>query len=422
MISRMALIILLAVSVMVAFAGCGDSTDSAAPSSSGESGDSGNSAVDAGGDGVSSGEVRRIGPGPLYGEDTPDPAYVQAGSKAAMRKAIEHLRQTQNDDGGWPAPNSKESNLGVTSVAVTGLASAGVPADDPMMARAVEYMLGFVRDDGSIHDGTSMNYTTSLCSAALAMIDAAKYEAVIRKAGENIGQKQWGGDPESADFGGSGYGGKHDRPDMSNTSFAIQARHAMQEAGIDIEDEFMKNAAVFVSRNQGGEASKGYWVGAADGGFIYTTHNGGESKAGKFLMASGGEGLKAYGSMTYAGFLSLIYAGLDRQDQRVQAALDWMGKNWTLEENPQMGLQGYYYYLMLVGKALRAYGEPQLTDDKGTAIQWRKALTAKLIELQQADGSWINEADRWYEGAKPVVTGYGLIAMSAAMQELPGDK
>ncbi len=356
----------------------------------------------------------------LYQGD--DPAYVAPGTKAAMRKAIDHLRKTQNADGGWSPPGADASNLGISAVALTGLASAGVPADDKMVSKAVSYILSFARDDGGIHDGTVMNYTTSLAVMALTAIDAPKYEAIIRKAAEHQRGNQWGSDPESADFGGAGYGGQHNRPDMSNTTFAVMAWRDMQEAGMDVSEE-MKRAMVFVSRNQNGEANRGYWQGAPDdrGGFIYTTHKGGESKAGDVLLASGGRGLKAYGSMTYAGFLSLIYAGLDRDDQRVQAALDWISKNWTLEENPEMGLQGYYYYLMTMGKALHAYGQPTITDDQDTQHQWRKELTAKMLQLQGEDGAWVNDADRWHEGAKPVIVGYGLITLSSAVKELPAE-
>ena len=35
-------------------------------------------------------------------------------------------------------------------------------------------------------------------------------------------------------------------------------------------------------------------------------------------------GLRSYASMTYAGLKSMIYAGLDRDDPRVKAALDYI--------------------------------------------------------------------------------------------------
>ena len=38
--------------------------------------------------------------------------------------------------------------------------------------------------------------------------------------------------------------------------------------------------------------------------------------------------------MTHAGLLALLFAGVDKQDPRVQAAWQWILDNYTLEENP----------------------------------------------------------------------------------------
>ena len=53
-------------------------------------------------------------------------------------------------------------------------------------------------------------------------------------------------------------------------------------------------------------------------------------------------GLRSYASMTYAGLKSMIYAGVDGDDQRVQAAVSWIKKNYDLSENPGMGAEGHF--------------------------------------------------------------------------------
>lgn len=249
--------------------------------------------------------------------------------------------------------------------------------------------------------------------------DSEKYKETIAKALAFLKDLQWGAgqglQPESADFGGAGYG-KHKRPDLSNTAWFIEA---MKKLGVEKDDPAMANARIFVSRAQAGEAAKGYWVSDGKGGFVYTPHGGGESKAGEFTLPSGGKGLKAYGSMTYAGFLSLIYSGLERNDPRVKAAFGWAQLHWTLEENPELGMQGHYYYLMTLGKSLKAYGATQVVDEQGTAHDWRKELSAKLIAIQKADGSWVNDkSERWYEGNPALATPYALIALEACTGKL----
>ena len=64
--------------------------------------------------------------------------------------------------------------------------------------------------------------------------------------------------------------------------------------------------------------------------------------------------LRSYGSMTYAGFKSLIYAGLTEQDPRVQAAYNWLRTHYTFDRNPGVGQQGLFYYYLAMARALRA--------------------------------------------------------------------
>ena len=62
--------------------------------------------------------------------------------------------------------------------------------------------------------------------------------------------------------------------------------------------------------------------------------------------------LRSHGSISYAGLKSYIYADLKQDDPRVKAVIDWLGRHYTLDENPGMGKQGLYYYLHLMTKAL----------------------------------------------------------------------
>ena len=121
--------------------------------------------------------------------------------------------------------------------------------------------------------------------------------------------------------------------------------------------------------------------------------------------------LRSYGSISYAGLLSYIYADLQHDDPRVQAAFDWLRNNYTLDENPGMGAQGLYYYLHLMTKALAIYGVDQLPVADGRAVDWRREVALKLINLQKADGSWANDNGRWWEKDPALVTSYSLMSL-----------
>src|SRR3954467_15796655 len=118
--------------------------------------------------------------------------------------------------------------------------------------------------------------------------------------------------------------------------------------------------------------------------------------------------------MTYAGLQSMSHAGLTSDDPRVKAALQYIQKHYTLDENPGMGQAGLYYYYQTFAKALALLEQPTLTDASGQAHDWRNDLVGALAKRQNSEGSWVNPADRFLEGDPNLVTAYGLLALAHA--------
>jgi squalene-hopene/tetraprenyl-beta-curcumene cyclase len=286
--------------------------------------------------------------------------------------------------------------------------------DDPLVAKSLKYIEGFVQPDGGIYRPNTFyrNYETSI--AILCMTEAnrdGRYDKLIKGAEKFVKGIQWDEDEDQDKsdfaFGGAGYG-KHKRPDLSNTSFLIEA---LKAAGAGPDDPSLQKALVFVSRAQNLESEFNTTPFSAknpDGGFYYTPANGGESQAGK--TAAGG--LRSYASMTYAGLKSMIYAGVTPDDPRIKAATKWIRMHYDLKSNPGMGDNGLYYYYHTFAKALDAMGVDTFEDAEGNKHDWRRELAQELARRQQPDGSWINENDRWYEGDPNLVTGYALLALS----------
>ena len=338
------------------------------------------------------------------------PADLAQRTTAAIERGVAFLRAQQADDGSWA-----EGNVGVTALAAEALLESARPGgQDEPVRRAVEYLVARQADDGSIGDVGLVTYTTSIALMVLVKADREAYATPIEKAKAYLIEHQWD-EPESIDqghpwYGGAGYG-QHERPDLSNASFFLEAMH---QAGVPPDHPLWAKARVFLSRTQDrSESNDAVFVGTDSGGFIYSPHGGGESKAGTVDLPGGRKGLKAYASMTYAGFKSFVYAGLARDDPRVQAALDWIRRHWTFEENPELGQQGLYYYYLTASRALAAWGEDTILDARRQPHHWRAELADAILRRQQADGSWFNEADRWFEGRQIAVvpTSYSIIAL-----------
>jgi squalene-hopene/tetraprenyl-beta-curcumene cyclase len=338
-----------------------------------------------------------------------DPAATLDG---AIRKGAEFLRPRQEDNGGW---STTRNEPGITALVLTGLlrSRSATPAE-PVITKGLAYLEQFLRPEGGF-EGSHANYTT--CIALMAFKEAntnGRYDATLKGGQDFLKTMQWdegeGKDPKDPFYGGAGYGGRNNRPDLSNTAFMVEA---LRETGLPPDDPALQKAILFVSRCQNlqGEFNDQPWAGKVnDGGFIYTPAGGGQSMAGP----TDDGGLRSYGSMTYAGFKSLVYAGLTKDDPRVKAALDYIRKNYTLDENPGMGQGGLYYYYQAFAKTMDALGEPTFTDAQGRAHNWRAELAAALVKRQAADGSWVNPADRFMEGDPNLVTAFALIALSYA--------
>jgi squalene-hopene/tetraprenyl-beta-curcumene cyclase len=331
------------------------------------------------------------------------------------------LLSAQDKDGGW-AP---ESGPGITCLALKALIQEStVGPDHAAVRRGVELVLRSQRDDGGIYSamGLIKNYETSVALSMLAALKDKQHQGTIDAATKFLKDLQWdeseGRSVDDVFSGGAGYGGGK-RPDLSNTQMMLDA---LRDSGLPKDDPVYQKALVFIGRCQmlGERNDQPFARGSTQGGFIYSPASGGESKAGEGAI-DGRTELRCYGSMTYAGFKSMLYAGLTRDDPRVEAALGWITRHWTLDYNPNMpaeqSKQGLYYYYQTFSRAMRAWGEDTLRDAVGREHDWRSELVEKLAAAQRADGSWVNEEDRWMEGVPALTTAYALLALQAARAE-----
>ncbi len=330
--------------------------------------------------------------------------------KTTQMKGINFLKNSQLDDGLW----TTETVPGISALVTTALLESGVPASDPVVAKALKRLEEFVKKDGGIYYAKSNHRNYETCISIMAFSAAnqnGRYNTIIKNAEMFLRGLQWdeGEGIESSDtaFGGAGYG-KHQRPDLSNTQYLIEA---LRKAGVKSDDPAIQKALVFVSRTQNLESEHNttpFSSKVNDGGFYYTPAAGGTSQAGKTPDG----GLRSYGSMTYAGLKSMIYAGVDKSDKRVKAANEWIRRHYSLKENPGMGQMGLYYYFHTFAKALDTMQVKQFKDAEGRVHNWRAELIDQLEKLQQENGSWTNKAERWYEADPNLATAYALLALA----------
>lgn len=338
------------------------------------------------------------------GKTAPDAKEV----RAVAAKGIEFLKSSQAKDGSF---SGKRFGPGVTALVVAALLHNGVSPEEPVVAKALKNIEDYQKPNGGIYAKGLANYTTSVAIMALQPANTkGKYDKVLKRAADFLKGIQQEGEAAKASYGGFGYDAKS-RPDASNTNFTVEALLA---AGVPKDDPAIQKALQFISRCQNlpGETNKLPFAKKATkddlGGIVYTPLAEEDSK---HRTSEGG--LRSVGAMTYGGLKSFLYAGVKKDDPRVIAALGWIRRHWSLDENPGQGKAGLYYYYNTFAKALDTLGEPTITDAKGTKHAWRVELFDALKSRQRPNGSWANMGDRVFgEGDPNLATAFALLSLS----------
>jgi squalene-hopene/tetraprenyl-beta-curcumene cyclase len=389
-------------------------------------------------------------------EETAD-VETRAKAEEMIERAEKYLRSCQDKEtGGWSVAKPDQEGKaqaqmpGITALVINAMLMdpKADPEKDGAIKAGVGFMLKYVQPDGGIYDKVLPCYNTSLCVSALSKVHSKRAKEAMDGGVAFLKRLQWSEEADAVTggrdaakpvkrdhpfYGGVGYG-SHGRPDNSNLNMFMQA---MEDARVSPSDEAVKRALVFLSRTQMDDRvnDQAYAKGSRQGGFVYATAENAESVDGRAGQSSAGQieetlsdgtkasRLRAYGSMTYAGFKTYVYAELPRTDQRVISAYDWIRRNYSVSENPGMGESGMYYYYVVFARALKSWGEPTVkllsatNTPTGQERAWRKDLVERMTGLQNEDGSFKSVDKRWMESNPELITAYGVTALRQVVGE-----
>jgi len=296
--------------------------------------------------------------------------------RAAIQKAVAHVRQAQNADGSWQDAGHPG---GMTALCLLGLLHAGVPADDPAVVKGVA-ALGRVQNTAT--------YVVSLKAQAYAVLNDPKYAKDLQAATDFLVRGQlptgmWSYGQYRSGNRVINYAG---RGDNSNTQFALLGLHEAAKAGAKVPKEVWDRASRHFVNSQ-----------SRDGGWNYMYYGNVQGRAATAYA-------KSYGSMTAAGLASLYicgqrlnvggnrvfvngaYADCGRyvQNKVIASAVKWLTDNFSVEENPggrgKTWLHYYLYGLERCGmiSGLRNFGPND----------WYRQGAAFLVGSQGPDGTW----------------------------------
>ena len=272
--------------------------------------------------------------------------------EAAIAKGIEFLKRSQVE-GTWEKGSPPICRGGFTALAVLALLEAGVKADDPTLAQALQYLRNLEFD---------YNYVISLQTVVLCRATPVKDKALIQRNVETLLKHR-------VVQGGSLHGWTYNAPigksrsDNSNSHYVVMALDAAQDAGAQIDKSVWRQIADFYRRSQND-----------DGGWCYLPLQ----KTDSVL------------TMTSAGVcgLAICRKNLKENDNDIEKALEkglnLLGQNFKVEQTANT-----FYLLESLSRAGRLTGK-QLFVGKELAERhdWYKEGTEMLIVGQNPDGSW----------------------------------
>ena len=162
-------------------------------------------------------------------------------------------------------------------------------------------------------------------------------------------------------------------------------------AEYDNSNSQMAVMGVWAGAQRGVEVPAGYWQSVQKHWLAQQQTDGGWG----YLIPPGRPAARSYGSMTAAGLATLYvcFDALRREEflrctevaqyKPVTGALDWLGKNFTVAENPNKGLEWQLYWLYCLERVGLASGFKYIGGHN-----WFAEGAAELLALQRSDGGW----------------------------------
>ena len=342
-------------------------------------------------------------------------------AREGIARGVRYLVAAQKDDGAW---GQDAATTGLVCLALANSPEPDEPQTHTAIQRGADFLGTAAQTDGSIragHKAPDSVYNTAAGLMALAFVNRPQDQTHIRRAREYLLEAQ---STDAAKDGASFGGFSHSRdqaPDLWNTQWALEALYLTDHLDrapfcTDPEraervEKAWERVPEFLTRCQNLKATNDQpWV-ASDpdnaGGFVDSP---GASRAWEIKQGEHST-LTSTGGMTYAGLKCMVYAQFGKDDARVRAALAWVGKHFTLTENPGLGPTGLFFCHHTCAKALAGCGQDVLTDADGKARKWREELVVELVDQQDRRGFWVNRKDGGMETSAALVTAYSLLAI-----------
>ena len=299
-------------------------------------------------------------------------AEFQKKIAEARKGAIDYLKREQNKDGNWEdivVGVFAEMEGGKTALVTLALLEGGVPASDPAIAKAVDYLVKLP---------PKKTYVVSLQTQVLARVDPKKHKEQIQKNADWLIEKAL---KKNGELNGWSYPG-HDIGDGSNTHFAVTGLHAAAQAEAKLNGNLWKQIKELYVRTQ-----------IKDGWSYY--HNQVQIKD------------PATTTMTACALCGLLIASKNGSDAKLPEEAFEKGMKLILEWDLK-SRKSTAYAMMVVSELGKLQGSQEMKMGEKTWA-WYKIGAEQLIKIKTANGSFVFDEQSSAVDKMPVLsTAFGL--------------
>jgi hypothetical protein len=335
----------------------------------------------------------------------------------SIDQGVKFLKSNQRPNGSWD--DFSQYHGGVTALCTLALLSSGVEPSDDSIQRALHYLRS-VRTDKT--------YCVALQTMVLARAEPEKDLSLIRRNVKWLEDTQIRG--SNGRTGGVwSYGGSFrlSNGDNSNAQFALLALHEAERVGVSAGARTWQLAKAYWEHCQNADGSWGYQRQGAGSG----PGTGSMTCAGITSLVIAADRAQANDARVVGNRIECCLAHDDKDADRVERGLRWLGQNYSVTQNPRAGVNLLYYLYGLerVGRHTakrflplpRRPGQPERAD-------WYRDGADSLVHSQKTLGGFWKGVGSG-EDRELIGTSFALLFLSkgrwpvlvAKLQHSPGD-
>ena len=306
--------------------------------------------------------------------------------RISIDKGIQYLRDMEKGKGNWEL--DAESNIrkgGWTSLAMLSLLNCGVPPEDEMMKRGLEYLRGVP---------PSQTYTVGLQTMVYCLARQPQDRDRIQR---NVDWLKSAKLKDGWSYGERAFGSA----DNSNTQYALLGLHEAFLAGANVDRKILEEVRSHFIKTQ--VPKDGGWTYRGGGLTTMTMTTAGLSN----LLITGADLEVGKQKLRDDGVAELC--GIYEENKSVADALRWVGNNFPAKltvERARAAFQHPYYGLYGIERVGRLTGNRFIGGH-----DWYRLGCEFFVDTQKADGRWDGEG-RQFDHWPVVATSFSLLFLS----------